>query len=183
MTSLRTAVAQLGQRRRRHGGRVLAARGLPEDAGVPAGCARNVRGAGIPEWVLDKETTAQRRHPDLPPYAVLDRIVERSIEYGEGVEDLIAEDLDAATVLDILRRIDRAELKRRQTPPGVKISRRAFGTDRQMPFSNAWRAYRRDDAGASDPHRPRLRLEPEAAGRPVDVAAPHAEEHGEATQP
>lgn len=129
---------------------------------------RNARGPAIPTRVLEKETTAQRDHADLPPYGVLDRIVERYIEYGEGVEDLIAEDLDADTVLDILRRIDRAEYKRRLTPPGVKITPRAFGTDRQMPISNAWRAYRRDDTNASDPRRPRLRLEPEAEGVPVD---------------
>lgn len=124
---------------------------------------RNARTPTIPLDLLEKPTTAQRRSgADIPPYAVLDVIVQRYLELGDGVEDLVAEGLDAGVVLDVLIRIDRAELARRQVPPGVKISPRAFGTDRRMPITNGWRAHRREDVAVGPG--PRLRLEPETAG-------------------
>jgi NAD+ synthase (glutamine-hydrolysing) len=135
---------------------------------------RNAREATIPANVLAKQTTAQRRDDvDLPPYALLDVIVQRYLELGDGVEDMVADGLDAATVLDVLIRIDRVEFIRRRTPPGVKISPRAFGTDRRMPITNGWRAHRREDVEAWPGYG--LRLEPETAGvvledRPSTVA-------------
>lgn len=99
---------------------------------------------GIPGSILAKEPSATwDDRAKRPPFAVLDAIVERYIQHGDGVEDLISAGYDPAVVIDTMRRIDRAEIKRRQTPPGVKISRRAFGTDHRMPISQSWRAHRR----------------------------------------
>jgi NAD+ synthase (glutamine-hydrolysing) len=124
-------------------------------------------GAGhgrIPGRILAKSTSAQARvREGLPSYIVLDMIVQRYVQYGEGVEDLVARGLDPEVVLDVLRRIDAAEFARRQTPPGVTISPRAFGTDRRMPISNAWRPERRSDSGEVDPDQPRFPLDPETA--------------------
>jgi NAD+ synthase (glutamine-hydrolysing) len=101
----------------------------------------------IPARVLSKRTTAQQRlGAELPPYAVLDTIVQRYVQYGDGVEELVASGLDTDVVLDVLHRIDSAEPARRQSPPGVTISPRAFGTDRRMPITNDWRAKRRRDS-------------------------------------
>lgn len=127
---------------------------------------RNAKESVVPSRVLEKPTSAHQREEDLPSYDVLDTIIERTIQYSEGVEDLVAKGLDAEVVVEVLRRIDDAEFKRRQAPPGVKISPRAFGADRDMPISNAWRVKRRDDVGAGDPQGPRFHLEPEAAADP-----------------
>lgn len=108
---------------------------------------RNTDGDTIPERTLAKGSTARREDDTLPPYRELDAIVERYVELGHGLEDLVAAGFDTDVTVDILRRIDDAEFLRRQTPPGVKITPRAFGTDRQMPISNAWRPYRRADVG------------------------------------
>lgn len=107
---------------------------------------RNLTGTAIPAPILEKETSAQRADASLPSYDVLDTIVERYVEYGHGIEDFVADGLDADLVLDVLRRVDGAEHKRRLTPPGIKITPRAFGTDRRMPISNGWRAHRRGDS-------------------------------------
>lgn len=117
----------------------------------------------VPTSVIEKQTTAQQDAAgDLPPYRVLDTIVERYVQFGEGVEDLIREGLDSGLVVDLLRRIDAAEFKRRQVPPGVRISAQAFGTDLRMPISNGWRAHRRGDTTpASAPDEPRFDTDPE----------------------
>lgn len=122
----------------------------------------------IPERVLNKRTSAQERlGAKLPPYTILDTIVQRYVQYGDGVEDLVARGLDAEVVLDVLRRVDAAESARRQSPPGVTISPRAFGTDRRMPITNGWRPKRRPGPEAVEPHHPRLLpLGAETAGDP-----------------
>lgn len=118
----------------------------------------------IPTRVLRKRSSAQERLGErLPSYAVLDTIVQRYVQYGEGVEDLIARGLEPDVVVDVLRRIDAAEFSRRQSPPGVTVSPRAFGTDRRMPISNDWRPRQRADTGPVDPDHPRFRLDPETA--------------------
>lgn len=123
-----------------------------------------VGGGRIPEHILSKRTSAQQRlGEELPPYAVLDTIVQRYVQYGDGVEDLVARGLGADVVLEILRRIDAAESARRQSPMGVTISPRAFGTDRRMPVTNGWRPRRSRDGGPIDPDEPRLTLGPETA--------------------
>jgi NAD+ synthase (glutamine-hydrolysing) len=121
----------------------------------------------IPDRVLSKRTTAQQRlGVELPPYAELDTIVQRYVQYGDGVEDLVARGLDPDVVLDVLHRIDAAEPARRQSPPGVTISPRAFGTDRRMPITNDWRAKRRRDSARLGAEHPPLPLGPETAEEP-----------------
>lgn len=120
----------------------------------------------VPERILTKPTTAQQAGwKPAQPYAVLDRIVERYIEYGHGLQDLIAQGFEASVALEVLRRIDRGELQRRAIPLGVKVTARAFGHDRRMPITNAWEAHRRADA--AEAVATRVRVEPEM---PADSA-------------
>jgi len=95
----------------------------------------------IPESILTKAPTAELK-PDqldtdsLPPYDVLDPILEMLIEQDRSAEEVIAAGNDAATVHRVVRMIDRAEYKRRQAAPGVKLTTRAFGKDRRLPITN-----------------------------------------------
>jgi NAD+ synthase (glutamine-hydrolysing) len=104
---------------------------------------RNERSPVIPENILNKPPSAELR-PDqkdsdsLPPYDVLDPILEAYIERDEAVED-IAGGVDASTVAEVVALVDRAEYKRRQAPPGPKVTTKAFGRDRRLPITNKWR--------------------------------------------
>jgi NAD+ synthase (glutamine-hydrolysing) len=106
---------------------------------------RNARGdpPPIPDRVIAKPPSAELR-PDqldtdsLPPYERLDPIVEAYVEDDLGVEQIVAAGHDAATVERVVRMIDRAEYKRRQAAPGVKITPKAFGRDRRMPITNRY---------------------------------------------
>ncbi len=95
----------------------------------------------IPANILSKPPTAELR-PDqldtdsLPPYEVLDPILEAYVEQSTPIDDIIAQGFDKTTVRRVIRLVDRAEYKRRQAPPGVRISPRAFGRDRRMPITN-----------------------------------------------
>lgn len=107
---------------------------------------RNARGAGpvIPQSILDRPPSAelkenQKDSDSLPPYPVLDEILERIVERDLSFEDVIAEGFDADTVRRTLRMVDAAEYKRRQGAPGVKITPRAFGRDRRIPMTNQYR--------------------------------------------
>ena len=103
---------------------------------------RNLQGTAIPERVLERTPSALLGEDNsLPPYEELDPIVERYVERGESLEDMVAAGFDPTVIRGVLQLIDDAEQKRRQTPPGVKITTRAFGKDRQMPITNAWRPY------------------------------------------
>jgi NAD+ synthase (glutamine-hydrolysing) len=101
----------------------------------------------IPSSVLERPPSAELR-PDqldedsLPPYEVLDRILEAYVERDEGIEDLVAEGLPEETVMEVVRLVDRAEYKRRQAPPGVRISTKAFGRDRRLPITNRFGSMR-----------------------------------------
>ena len=100
-------------------------------------------GRVIPERVIVKPPTAELRpnqtdQDTLPAYAELDGILEALIEDEASVDDTAARGYDAATVRRVRRMIDRAEYKRRQAPPGVKITRRAFGRDRRYPITNGF---------------------------------------------
>jgi NAD+ synthase (glutamine-hydrolysing) len=75
----------------------------------------------------------------LPPYELLDRILQGYIELDQSREQLIAQGLPEAEVERTIRLVDLAEYKRRQAPPGIKISTRAFGRDRRMPITNRYR--------------------------------------------
>jgi NAD+ synthase (glutamine-hydrolysing) len=98
----------------------------------------------IPQRIFDKAPTAELR-PDqkdedsLPPYHVLDPILHAYVEEDCGLGEIIALGFDADTVSDVLRMVDRAEYKRRQAPPGVRITPRAFGKDRRLPITNRYR--------------------------------------------
>jgi NAD+ synthase (glutamine-hydrolysing) len=110
---------------------------------------RNARDDGpvIPEAILERAPTVQAdEHHDLPDYDVLDPIVQRYLERGESLDELVAAGFDPTTVRGVLQLVDDAEFKRRQTPPGVKVTSRAFGQDLSMPIANAWRPFRADEA-------------------------------------
>lgn len=105
---------------------------------------RNARAPVIPERILSRPPSAelrpgQRDEDSLPPYPVLDAILEAYIERMEGLDEIVARGLDEATVLRVMRMVDQAEYKRRQAPPGVKITSRAFGRERRMPITNGFR--------------------------------------------
>ncbi|MQX36433.1 NAD+ synthase [Roseospira navarrensis] len=108
--------------------------------GLPSGM-RGPDGPVMPARVISKPPTAELR-PDqkdedsLPPYPVLDRILNGLIEGEQGVSDLIAAGHDTETVHRVWHLLNVAEYKRRQAPPGVKITLRAFGRDRRYPITN-----------------------------------------------
>jgi NAD+ synthase (glutamine-hydrolysing) len=81
----------------------------------------------------------QRDDQSLPPYDVLDPILEAYVERDMTAEELIAGGMDAATVERIVRLVDAAEWKRRQSPPGVRVTPKAFGKDRRLPITNRYR--------------------------------------------
>jgi NAD+ synthase (glutamine-hydrolysing) len=101
----------------------------------------------IPDSVLERPPSAELR-PDqldedsLPPYELLDRILEAYVERDEGIDALVAEGLPEDTVMDVVRMVDRAEYKRRQAPPGIRISTKAFGRDRRLPITNRFGSMR-----------------------------------------
>jgi NAD+ synthase (glutamine-hydrolysing) len=72
----------------------------------------------------------------LPPYDVLDRILEAYVERDAGREQIVADGLPADLVDEVIGLVDRAEYKRRQAPPGIRITARAFGRDRRLPITN-----------------------------------------------
>ncbi len=98
----------------------------------------------IPKRVLEKAPTAelkpgQKDEDDLPPYPVLDEIVARYVEDNLGPEEIASLGYAPELVQSVVAMIDRSEYKRRQAPPGVKITPRAFGKDRRMPITNRFR--------------------------------------------
>jgi NAD+ synthase (glutamine-hydrolysing) len=97
----------------------------------------------IPEAVLEKPPSAELRPgqkdtDSLPPYEELDPIIEGYVEEDRSPEELAAEGMDADLVDRVIAMIDRAEYKRRQAPPGVKITPKAFGRDRRLPITNRY---------------------------------------------
>ena len=103
------------------------------------------RGMVMPERVITKPPSAelkpdQKDQDSLPPYDVLDAILEGLVEVEKSVDALVADGFDRALVLRVWRLLDRAEYKRRQAPPGVKITPRAFGRDRRYPITNGFTA-------------------------------------------
>lgn len=104
---------------------------------------RNGLSPVIPERVLTRPPSAELR-PDqqdadsLPPYDVLDPILQRYVELDQGVDEIIAAGFDPDTVRRVTRLVDRNEYKRRQAPPGVRITRRAFGRDRRYPLTSGF---------------------------------------------
>jgi NAD+ synthase (glutamine-hydrolysing) len=100
--------------------------------------------AVIPERTLTRAPSAELREDQkdsdsLPPYEILDPILERYVERDQQPEEIIAAGFDAATVRRVAGMVDNNEYKRRQAPPGVKISQRAFGRDRRYPITSRYR--------------------------------------------
>jgi NAD+ synthase (glutamine-hydrolysing) len=98
----------------------------------------------IPRSVLEKSPSAELRPGQLdtdtlPPYEVLDPILEAYVEDDRGIDEIVAMGFDEATVRRVVGMVDRNEYKRRQAPPGVKITTRAFGRDRRLPITNRYR--------------------------------------------
>jgi NAD+ synthase (glutamine-hydrolysing) len=109
-------------------------------AATPAGGVAAPIPASIIERAPSAELRADQRDEDsLPPYELLDRILQGYIELHLGREQLIADGLPAAEVERTIRLVDLAEYKRRQAPPGIKVTERAFGRDRRMPITNRYR--------------------------------------------
>jgi NAD+ synthase (glutamine-hydrolysing) len=95
----------------------------------------------VPASVIERAPSAelrpdQRDEDSLPPYEVLDRILEAYVERDEGREEIIATGVPAETVDEVIRLVDRSEYKRRQAAPGVRITPKAFGKDRRLPITN-----------------------------------------------
>ncbi|HEY7841398.1 MAG TPA: NAD+ synthase [Gammaproteobacteria bacterium] len=98
----------------------------------------------IPERTISRAPTAELREnqkdeDSLPPYEILDPILERYVELDQQPEEIIAAGFDADTVRRVAMMVDHNEYKRRQAPPGVKISQRAFGRDRRYPITSRYR--------------------------------------------
>jgi NAD+ synthase (glutamine-hydrolysing) len=93
--------------------------------------------------VIDRPPSAelapdQKDEDSLPPYPVLDRILELYVEQDFSASAIVATGLDAEQVHRVLRLVDLNEYKRRQAPIGVRISRRGFGRDRRYPITSGW---------------------------------------------
>ena len=107
---------------------------------------RNSLGPVIPQRVLDRPPSAelapdQKDEDSLPPYEVLDPLLERYIEHDESLEQIIAAGFDAAVVERVTGLVEQNEYKRRQAPPGIKITQRAFGRDRRYPITSGYQNF------------------------------------------
>ena len=105
---------------------------------------RNQQDGVIPQRILDKAPSAELREDQLdtdslPPYEALDAILESYVEHDRTPADIEAQGFDGALVARIIEMVDRAEYKRRQSPPGVRVTARAFGKDRRLPITNQYR--------------------------------------------
>ncbi len=105
---------------------------------------RNSVSQVIPDRVLTRAPTAELRHDQcdqdsLPDYDVLDRILELSVEQDMPVDEIVAQGIDREVVLQVISMVQRNEHKRRQSAPGVRITRRAFGRDRRYPITSGYR--------------------------------------------
>ncbi len=105
---------------------------------------RNTISQVIPERVITREPSAELR-PDqidqdsLPPYEILDPILELYVEHDTAPKDIVAKGFDERYVSQVIRMVDLNEYKRRQAAPGVRISKRAFGRDRRYPITSGFR--------------------------------------------
>src|SRR5262249_27437463 len=127
----------------------------PEGALGPAGRV-------IPENILTRAPSAELREnqtdqDSLPPYEVLDAILERLVEREQPIARIVAEGFDRETVMKVERMLNLAEYKRRQAAPGVKVTLKNFGRDRRYPIVNCFR-----DSGAPLPEPDRSLLKDKA---------------------
>ncbi|MCI0829129.1 MAG: NAD(+) synthase, partial [Chloroflexi bacterium] len=100
----------------------------------------------IPAAIIDKAPSAELRADQLdadslPPYDVLDPVVEAYVEDDQSYQEMVAQGFDPQVVRQVISAVDRNEYKRRQAAPGVKITHRAFGKDRRLPIVNRYRQH------------------------------------------
>jgi len=105
---------------------------------------RNSLSAAIPQRVIDRPPSAelapdQKDSDSLPAYEILDPILERYVEKDQSAEQIITAGYDCDDVHRVIRMVDLNEYKRRQAPPGIRITPRAFGRDRRYPITNGFR--------------------------------------------
>jgi NAD+ synthase (glutamine-hydrolysing) len=105
---------------------------------------RNERGRPIPEHTMTRPPSAELKENQtdqdtLPPYEVLDPILRLYVEEDRSAREIAEMGYDAEMVARVIRMVDASEYKRRQSPPGIKITPRAFGKDRRLPITNRWR--------------------------------------------
>jgi NAD+ synthase (glutamine-hydrolysing) len=105
---------------------------------------RNSLSAVIPERVLTRPPSAELREDQcdqdsLPEYDVLDRILELSVEQDKPIDEIVAQGINREEVLQVINLVQRNEHKRRQSAPGIRITRRAFGRDRRYPITSGYR--------------------------------------------
>lgn len=98
----------------------------------------------IPDRIIEKAPTAELRPnqkdaDSLPPYEILDPIMEAYVEDDKGFDEIVGNGFDPRTVSKVLRLIDQSEYKRRQSPPGIKLTMRAFGKDWRVPITNRFK--------------------------------------------
>ncbi len=98
----------------------------------------------IPQSVIDKPPSAelrpdQRDSDSLPSYDVLDKVLKAYVEEDRSVDQMLEMGMDEAAVRKAVKLVDGSEYKRRQSPPGIKITARAFGRDRRLPITNRFR--------------------------------------------
>jgi NAD+ synthase (glutamine-hydrolysing) len=101
-------------------------------------------GGLVPESVLERPPSAELRpgqldQDSLPPYEVLDRILAAYVEEDRGRDEIVSDGLPAEVVNEVIAMVDRSEYKRRQAPPGIRITPKAFGRDRRLPITNRFR--------------------------------------------
>ncbi|NNJ93690.1 MAG: NAD+ synthase [Halobacteria archaeon] len=115
---------------------------------------RNSLGRVIPQRVIERPPSAELA-PDqvdadsLPPYEILDPILERYIEHDQSVEEIVSAGFEVAVVRRVAKLVDRNEYKRRQAPPGVRITQRAFGRDRRYPITSGYQNFQNTDSSSS----------------------------------
>jgi NAD+ synthase (glutamine-hydrolysing) len=105
---------------------------------------RNQINAVIPERTLLRAPTAelapnQKDEDTLPPYSILDKILELYLNEEQGIEEIIAHGFDATVVKKVVKMIKKSEYKRRQAPPGVRINYKSFGRDRRYPITSGYK--------------------------------------------
>ncbi|MCM8817126.1 MAG: NAD+ synthase [Candidatus Omnitrophica bacterium] len=104
---------------------------------------RNQQSYVIPESILKREPSAelkpnQKDTDSLPPYEILDKILKMYVELDKSIDQIVKVGFDRKTVEKVVRMVDLSEYKRRQSPPGIKITPRSFGKDRRMPITNKY---------------------------------------------
>ena len=100
----------------------------------------------IPQPIITKAPTAELRYNQadqdtLPPYDILDSILKSYVEENRSYMDIVHLGFDSNTVKSVINMVDHNEYKRRQSPPGIKITPRAFGRDRRLPIVNGYRQF------------------------------------------